>query len=108
MGYPITEPYWARVKIGGIYSDVLFQLFERRTLAYIPSMDKGWQVQMGNVGAHYARWLYGGPLPSPVVPLTPPAPAAPALPPPVDATISPITATIGTTLLVSMSGFRAR
>jgi len=106
MGYPITEPYWARVKIGGIYADVLFQLFERRTLAYIPSMDKGWQVQMGNVGAHYARWLYGGPLHSPVVPLTPPAPAPPALPPPVDATISPITATIGTSLVVSMSGFR--
>src|SRR5207244_4185534 len=31
MGYPITEPYWARVKIGGIYQDALCQLYERRS-----------------------------------------------------------------------------
>ncbi len=106
MGYPITEPYWGRVMIGGIYSDVLFQMFERRTLAYIPSMAPGWQVQFGNVGADYRRWLYGGPLPSPVVPLSTPIPAEPVLPSAIDASVAPITATVGTQLIISMSGFR--
>ncbi len=71
MGYPITEPYWARIKIDGIYYDALFQMYQRRALAYIPSFPQGWQVQMGNVGAHYYRWLYGGPLPAPLVAFTP-------------------------------------
>src|SRR5204863_484813 len=82
----ITEPYWARVKIDGVYQDVLFQLFERRALTYVPSMPKGWQVQMVNVGQHYYRWLYGGPLPTPLVPLATPLPNIPDA---VDATIVP-------------------
>ncbi|MBF6612725.1 MAG: hypothetical protein IVW55_06300 [Chloroflexi bacterium] len=105
MGYPITEPYWARMKIGGIYYDVMFQMYERRSLAYIPSFPKGWQVQMGNVGRDYYRWLYGGPLPSPVVPLGAPAPP-PQPPANIDATINPATAASGATLTASLSGFR--
>jgi hypothetical protein len=83
MGYPITEPYWARVKIEGVYYDALFQMYQRRAIAYIPSFPEGWQVQMGNVGAHYYRWLYGGPLPAPLVPFTPvPTATTPPLPQP--------------------------
>jgi hypothetical protein len=78
MGYPLTEAYWARVKVEGIYYDALFQLFERRSLVYLPSFPAGWQVQMGNVGAHYQRWLYGGPLPDPLVPLPTPIATATA------------------------------
>lgn len=103
MGYPITEPYWARVKVDGVYRDILFQLFERRSLAYLPSYVEGWQVQMGNVGQHYQRWLYGGPLPTPLVPL--PSPVVPPLPPPIDATISPVSAQVGVTLSASIRGF---
>ena len=105
MGYPITEPYWARVKIEGVYYDVLFQLYERRTLAYIPSFPKGWQVQMGNVGSHYYRWLYGGPLPSPVARVSSGV-QVPTLPSSIDADISPQAAPLGTVLSVNVSGFQ--
>jgi len=58
-GYPITEAYWAQVNVGGQVKDVLIQCFERRCLTYTPSNPPGWQVEMGNVGWHYARWRYG-------------------------------------------------
>jgi hypothetical protein len=107
MGYPITEAYWARVMIDGVYNDVLFQMFERRTLAYIPSFEPGWQVQMGNVGAHYYRWLYGGPLPESRVKLVQAPPGSEGLPANVNATVEPQTGAPGTNLLVSISGFGA-
>ncbi len=59
-GYPITEAYWAKVKVGGQVKDVLIQCFERRCLTYTPSNPAGWQVEMGNVGRHYYLWRYGG------------------------------------------------
>jgi Tol biopolymer transport system component len=59
-GYPITEAYWAKVKVGGQVKDVLVQCFERRCLTYTPSNPAGWQVEMGNVGRHYYSWRYGG------------------------------------------------
>lgn len=114
-GYPITEPYWARVKIGGVYNDVLVQLYERRSLVYVPAFDKGWQVQMGNVGQHYYRWIYGGPLPVSLVPVSSPvpsgaavspAPPVPQVPPSIDAVVDTPIAEQGTTLDVSLSGFR--
>ena len=107
MGYPITEPYWARIKVAGIYQDVLFQLFERRSLAYLPAMPKGWQVQMGNVGQHYYRWLYGGPLPSPVAVFGTPTPVPPAVPLSIDASIAPAFGPVGTPFGVAISGFRS-
>ncbi len=61
-GYPITEAYWAKVKLKGAYTDVLIQCFERRCLTYTPSNDPGWRVEMGNVGQHYYQWRYGVPL----------------------------------------------
>ena len=59
MGLPISEPYWARVKVGGVERDVLMQAFQRRVMTYTPSNSAGFQVEMGNVGQHYLRWRYG-------------------------------------------------
>ncbi|HEX8599166.1 MAG TPA: hypothetical protein VF952_11700 [Chloroflexia bacterium] len=106
MGYPISEPYWARVKIGGVFNDALIQLYERRTLVYVPALDKGWQVQMGNVGQHYHRWMYGDPLPAPVIALASPTQVPPVIPDPIDATIDRNSAPVGTQLEVSLSGFQ--
>ena len=57
-GFPITEAYWANVKVGGIYQDVLMQCFERRCLTYTPGNSDGWKVEAGNVGRHYYTWRY--------------------------------------------------
>ncbi|MEZ4572367.1 MAG: hypothetical protein R2849_19030 [Thermomicrobiales bacterium] len=68
-GLPITEAYWADVKVGGVYKDVLIQCFERRCLTYTPDNPTGWQVEAGNVGLHYYAWRYaeeGGDVPTPV------------------------------------------
>jgi hypothetical protein len=75
-GLPISDPYWARVKVAGAYQDVLIQAYERRVLTYNPANAPAWQVQMGNIGQHYYQWRYGTPPP----PL-PPAPTA--VPPPI-------------------------
>lgn len=68
-GLPITEAWWARVKVGGQVKDVLVQAFERRVLTYTPSNSAAYQVEMGNVGRHYYDWRYK-------TPTTPSAPAA--------------------------------
>jgi len=64
LGYPISEPYWTRIKVGGVERDVLVQPFQRRVLTYSPDNPSGWQVEMGNVGRHYYVWRYGEDLPS--------------------------------------------
>ncbi|RIK46261.1 MAG: hypothetical protein DCC58_03790 [Chloroflexi bacterium] len=58
-GYPIGEAYWALVRVAGVQQWVLVQPFERRVLTYTPGNAAGWQVEMGNVGAHYFYWRYG-------------------------------------------------
>lgn len=58
-GFPITEAYWANVRVGGDPRDVLVQCFERRCLTYTPQNPDGWQVEMANVGQHYHQWRYG-------------------------------------------------
>lgn len=57
-GYPITEAYWATVKLAGVNTNVLMQCFERRCLTYTPDNPSGWQVEAGNVGRHYYTWRY--------------------------------------------------
>lgn len=57
-GLPITEPYWAKVKVGGTVQDVLIQVFERRVMTYTPTNSGGFQVESGNVGQHYRTWRY--------------------------------------------------
>ncbi|MDP9311429.1 MAG: hypothetical protein M3R24_11190 [Chloroflexota bacterium] len=59
MGYPISEPFWTKVKVGGVERDVLVQAFQRRVLTYTPGNPEGWKVEMGNVGRHYYTWRYG-------------------------------------------------
>jgi hypothetical protein len=58
-GRPITEPYWAQVKVANTVQLVLMQCFERRCLTYTPGNDPAWQVEAGNVGQHYYAWRYG-------------------------------------------------
>ncbi len=58
-GLPISEAYWAKVKVGGQVKDVLIQAFERRVLTYTPSNPASYQVEWGNVGQHYFVWRYG-------------------------------------------------
>ncbi|MEO8285754.1 MAG: hypothetical protein ABI670_04915 [Chloroflexota bacterium] len=57
-GYPISEPYWARVQIGGEPRAVLVQVFERRTVTFDPAAPDGYKVQFGNVGRQYYDWRY--------------------------------------------------
>jgi len=64
-GLPITEAYWADVKVGGQQREVLLQCFERRCLTYTPGNDPAWQVEAGNVGQHYYRWRYPDAAPGP-------------------------------------------
>lgn len=57
-GLPVTEAYWAQVKVAGAVHDVLVQCFERRCMTYTPDNEPAWQVEMGNVGQHYYAWRY--------------------------------------------------
>jgi hypothetical protein len=58
LGYPTAEPFWTRARIGGVERDVMFQVFERRILTYVPDNPAQYQVEMGNVGRHYYTWRY--------------------------------------------------
>ena len=62
-GYPITEPYWIRIRVAGQERWALMQAFQRRVLTYSPANPPGWQVEMGNVGRHYYAWRYGAAAP---------------------------------------------
>lgn len=55
-GFPLTEAYWATVRVGGTPQDVLLQCFERRCLTWTPGNDPAWRVEAGNVGQHYYQW----------------------------------------------------
>lgn len=57
-GFPISEPYWTTVLIGGAPSTVLIQVYQRRVLTYNPANPDGWKVEAGNVGQHYYTWRY--------------------------------------------------
>ena len=59
FGYPITEAYWAHLRIGGQDRWALIQAFQRRVLTYVPDNATPWQVETGNVGRHYYDWRYG-------------------------------------------------
>lgn len=63
-GLPISEAYWADVKVAGQQQLVLIQVFERRVLTYTPNNPAEWQVEAGNVGQHYYRWRYLAEIPN--------------------------------------------
>ncbi|MDQ6908409.1 MAG: hypothetical protein M3176_16420 [Chloroflexota bacterium] len=58
IGYAISEPFLATVKVGGAPKDVMVQIFERRALTYTPSNPAAFKVEMGNIGQHYFAWRY--------------------------------------------------
>jgi hypothetical protein len=58
-GLPLTEAYWADVRVAGVQQQVLIQVFERRVLTYTPGNAPEWRVEAGNVGRHYYEWRYG-------------------------------------------------
>ena len=57
-GFPITEAYWANVKVAGTVRLVLLQCFERRCLTFTPGNPAGFETEAGNVGQHYRVWRY--------------------------------------------------
>ncbi len=93
FGLPISEAYWAQVKIAGQMQDVLIQAFERRVVTYVPNGVPGFKVQVGNIGQHYYDWRYknagrpSGPLPTPTS--TPGGPAPTPTQPPAQPTPNP-------------------
>jgi hypothetical protein len=58
IGYGISEPFLATVKVAGTLKPVMIQVFERRVLTYTASNDPAFQVEMGNIGQHYYQWRY--------------------------------------------------
>lgn len=57
FGLPVTPAVWAYAQVGGVERPILFQVFERRVLSYNPANPPAFQVEMGNVGAHYYSWF---------------------------------------------------
>jgi DNA-binding beta-propeller fold protein YncE len=82
-GLPVTEAYWARIKVAGTLKPVLLQCFERRCLTYTPDNPPGWQVEQGNVGQHYYAWRYADGGGEPTATATEPDPSPSASEPPV-------------------------
>lgn len=92
MGYPVTEPYWIKIKVDNQDRWVLMQAFQRRILTYSPFNSAGFQVEMGNVGRAYYDWRYRQPVATP----TPiPAPAI---------SIAPSAGDITTTIPITITG----
>ena len=58
IGYAISEPFRANVKVAGKPTDVMIQVFERRVLTYTASNPDAFKVEMGNIGQHYYQWRY--------------------------------------------------
>ena len=78
-GLPISEAYWAQVRVAGKARTVLIQAFQRRVLTYLPDNPAGFQVEMGNIGLHYQEWRYTPGAAPTVVPTPAGPPAPPAL-----------------------------
>ncbi|NWJ98019.1 MAG: hypothetical protein HXX20_19865 [Chloroflexi bacterium] len=93
MGFPISEPYWSQVVVGGQPKDVLIQAFQRRVLTYTPSNATAFQVEMGNVGQHYLSWRNDSRYDSPIINPTPtnPPSTTPTNPPSTTPTNPPST-----------------
>jgi hypothetical protein len=64
-GWPLTEAFWVRARQGGRPVDALVQLFERRTLIYLPGAPAGQRVSAGEAGRDYLAWRDGRSNPAP-------------------------------------------
>jgi hypothetical protein len=99
IGYAISEPFGASVKVGGVAKGVLIQVFERRVLTFTPTNAAAFQVEMGNIGQHYYTWRYTGapassaapPSASPASPSASAAPVASVQVPPLPAMLASAT-----------------
>jgi hypothetical protein len=58
IGFGISEPFMATVKVAGAQKAVMIQVFERRVLTYTASNPDAFKVEMGNIGQHYYKWRY--------------------------------------------------
>jgi hypothetical protein len=67
-GFPIAPAFWATVRVGGVPTAVMVQLFERRVLSYTPTNPAAFRVEMGNIGLHYFQYRYLSP-DAPLVPV---------------------------------------
>ena len=81
IGYAISEPFRASVKVNRVARDVMVQVFERRALTYTGGNEAAFRVEMGNIGQHYFTWRYGTSTVAaqPTVP-TASVPASPVMP----------------------------
>ena len=85
IGYAISEPFLAKVKVAGVGHLVMVQVFERRALTYTAENPDPYKVEMGNIGQHYYQWRYSGAGASPT---TATSPVAYPTPPPAQTPIS--------------------
>ncbi|MDQ6907298.1 MAG: hypothetical protein M3176_10755 [Chloroflexota bacterium] len=77
IGYALSEPFIAMVKVAGQPKQVEMQVFERRVLTYTESNPDAFKVEMGNVGQHYYQWRSATPAPATsVTPTTSPTSVA--------------------------------
>lgn len=67
IGYAISEPFHATVKVAGASSFVMVQVFERRVLTYTDTNPDPYKVEMGNIGQHYYQWRYASTAPVPAM-----------------------------------------
>lgn len=81
IGYAISEPFLAMVKVGGVQKRVMIQAFERRILTYTSTNPIDFRIEMGNIGQHYYQWRYVSGTQSALIP-TPAPVATSALPVP--------------------------
>jgi hypothetical protein len=79
IGYAISEPFLAMVKVGGTPKRVMLQVFERRVLTYTSANPIDFRIEMGNIGQHYFQWRYVSGTPAPLIASQAPA-ATSALP----------------------------
>ncbi|HEX2916588.1 MAG TPA: hypothetical protein VH186_37860 [Chloroflexia bacterium] len=104
-GLPVTEAYWAQVKVGGQVKDVLVQAFERRIMTFTPSNSPAFQVEMGNVGQHYYNWRYNTPVATP--PPTTPADPCAGVPDSINGSVKPAKCgPQGTKFVMEIHGFK--
>jgi hypothetical protein len=106
VGLPISPAWWVTARVGGVPTDVMLQLYERRVLTYTPTNPPGFQVEMGNIGQHYYHYRYLS-ADAPLIPATvaPGAPASGKAPKPTTtrrATTAPISTGAGPVRIVDL------